>query len=87
MRRRTLMKTGAPAPPNYSPATKDTAAPQKLHFTVEPKTDASVFPQIYKDVYISTQTYVLYSVFTYSHVVSLVWYYDKKKKRTIHFLH
>lgn len=49
------MKTGLLNPLNSFPATKDlTAAPQKLHFRVDPKT--CVFPQIYKDFYISTQT-------------------------------
>lgn len=53
------MKTGALDPLNVFPATKglDTAAPQELHFSVEPKIKRSaVFPQIYKDVYIATQT-------------------------------
>lgn len=59
----------------------DTAAPQKLHFRVEPKTNLSVFPQIYKDVYIYTQTreYVLYSVFTYNYQVTS-WYCKKTGK-------
>lgn len=77
--------------PPQLPKTPDTAAPQKLHFTVEPKADMSVFPQIYKDVYISTQTYVFIqrSLFTYSHVVSSLWYYDRKElfdawKRFLH---
>ena len=49
-----VTEDGAPDPLNHQRL--DTAAPQKLHFTVEPKTHLFVFPQLYKDVYISTQT-------------------------------